>query len=390
MRGEARVQGLTQALSDPDPDVRATAVESLTVAWSGGPEFASPATLLLAALGDEDDRVTRAATTRLAALPDPDLPTIWSAIRDGGPRIRTDLLRAIEQVDPARLATLALANAQAPDPAERALAVDLAARAATAESTGIVVEALGDPDPGVRRTAASAMSAIRAPAAVEALARSLSDPQADVRVEAVRALGLIDDDGVPSILIEAMKDPEVMVRQTAADALLRWRSPAVARRLASALAFADLRRPAGEVLEKMGSAAIQPLVEVVTGSDPLAAAVAGGLLARITGPDRFVAELRSTDPAVRLRAVEVVGAIGGRVASEALLGALTDPDVRVRVRSATLLGSLGDLRSVRSLKRTFLSDPVMEVAAAAEAALRALGSHPESDPGDLGPWVGDE
>src|SRR5439155_25093044 len=137
--------------------------------------------------------------------------------------------------------------------------------------------ALSDPDPVVRRTAASAMSAIRAPAAVQALARSLSDPQADVRVEAVRALGLIDDDAVPSILIEAMKDPEVMVRTTAADALLRWRSPAVARRLASALGQADLRRPASDVLEKMGPAAVPPLVEVVTGSDPIAAAGAGGL-----------------------------------------------------------------------------------------------------------------
>jgi HEAT repeat protein len=209
-------------------------------------------------------------------------------------------------------------------------------------------------------------------------------------VEAVRALGLIDDDGVPSILIEALKDPEVMVRQNAGDALLRWRSPAVARRLASALASTDLRRPAGDVLEKMGPAAVEPLVEVVTGPDPLAAAVAGGLLGRITGPGQFVAELRSTDPATRLRAVEVVGAIGGKVASEALLVSLTDPDVRIRVRSATLLGSLGDPRSVRPLKRVFLSDPVMEVAAAAEAALRALGSHPESDVDDFGPWVADE
>jgi hypothetical protein len=38
----------------------------------------------------------------------------------------------------------------------------------------------------------------------------------------------------------------------------------------------------------------------------------------------------------------------------------------------------------------FLSDPVMEVAAAAEAALRALGDHPEADPSDFGPWVADE
>ena len=388
--GDAAGRALSQALSDPDPDVRATAVEGLAEGWWSSTHIQSPVTLLLAALHDEDDRVARAATARVATLPESELPAIWSAIHSAGPRVRADLVRAIEVFDPARLARLAGSNAQAPDPADRALAVDLAARAAVPESTRIVVEALSDPDPVVRRTAASAMSAIRAPAAVQALARSLSDPQADVRVEAVRALGLIDDDAVPSILIEAMKDPEVMVRTTAADALLRWRSPAVARRLASALGQADLRRPASDVLEKMGPAAVPPLVEVVTGSDPIAAAVAGGLLARISGPDRFVETLRSTDPEERLRAVEVVGAIGGRTASDALVASLTDPDVRVRVRSATLLGSLGDPRSVRSLRRVFLSDPVMEVAAAAEAALRALGDHPEADPSDFGPWVADE
>ncbi len=388
--GEAAARAFSQALSDPDPDVRATAVEGLAEGWWSGPHAESPVALLLTALHDEDDRVARAATARVAALPETELPAIWSAIRAASPRIRSDLIRAVEVFDPARLARLAGTNAQDADPSDRVLAVDLAARAATPESTRIVVGALSDPDSVVRRTAAAAMSAIRAPAAVHALARSLSDPQADVRVEAVRALGLIDDDAVPAILIEALKDPEVMVRTTAADALLRWRSPAVARRLASALGEADLRRPASDVLEKMGPAAVAPLIEVVTGSDPIAAAVAGGLLARISGPDRFVEALRSTDPGERLRAVEVVGAMGGRTASEALLASLTDPDVRVRTRSATLLGSLGDPRSVRALRRVFLSDPVMEVAAAAEAALRALGDRPEADPSDFGPWVADE
>jgi HEAT repeat protein len=245
-----------------------------------------------------------------------------------------------------------------------------------------VVAALGDPDPAVRRTAAAAMSTLRSPAAVGALARTLSDPQVDVRVEAVRALGVIDDDGVPPVLIAALKDPEVRVRDMAAEALTRWHSPAVARQLAGSISSPDLRRPAGDVLLRMGHAAVEPLVEVATGDDADAAAAAGALLDRLAGAGTFAAGLSSIDPRERLRAVQVLGVIGGNMAADAILGALNDPDVGVRARAAVLLGTLGDPRAIKPLRRMFLSDPVGEVASAAGEALRVLGGEAESS-GDI-------
>jgi HEAT repeat protein len=208
----------------------------------------------------------------------------------------------------------------------------------------------------------------------------LSDPQPEVRVEAVRALGLIDDDGVLAALIASLKDPEARVRDMAGEALMRWRSPGVARRLADALSSPDLRRPAGDLLERMGQAAVAPLVHVVIRGDAPTSAVAASLIDRITGPHSFVAGLSAMDPEHRLRSVEVLGAIGGPTSSEALLTALSDPDQRVRIRSVALLGRLGDPRAIEPLKQTFLSDPVVEVAAAAEAALRELGSGPPQGP----------
>ena len=220
---------------------------------------------------------------------------------------------------------------------------------------------------------------LRSPAAVPALARSLSDPQAEVRVEAVRALGLIDDDAVPDRLIGCLKDPEVRVRQMAADALARWHSPAVAKRLAASLRSPDLRRPAGEVLERMGEVAAEALADVAVGSDPDAAAAAGALIDRIVGTDPFIDGLSSIDPDERLRSVRILGAVGGPAASEALLAALTDPDVPVRARAASFLGALGYLPAVKALRRMFLTDPVAEAAAAAEAALRMLGTVPPGE-----------
>jgi HEAT repeat protein len=368
-----RREALARALADPDPDVRATAVEALPDGIDGMVD------LLGRAFGDEDERVWRASLSHLAALPPRDLPVVWRALRQAAPAKREELVRALEAVDPDRLMELATSNARAPSQDDRALAVELAARDGSVEASGLVVSALEDPDPGVRRTAAAAMATLRAPAAVPALSRSLADPQAEVRIEAIRALGLIDDDTVPDVLIRALKDPEVRVREMAADALSRWHSPAVARRLAAALASPDLRRSAGEVLERMGAMAIQALADVTTGTDPEASAAAGILLDGIAGPDPFIHELSSIEPDQRLRAVQVLAALAGPSASEALVSALSDPDVRVRSRAASALGTLGYLPALKQLRRMFLTDPVAEAAGSAEAALRRLGAVPDED-----------
>jgi len=377
-RPERRLAALSQAMADPDPDVRATAVDILPRGMAG-----EAAGLLLSALESDDERVWHASLGHLAEVPDRELPVLWAAIRAASLVKREELVRAVERADPERMTQLALGNAQAPDPADRELATQLASRAATTETTRLVLAALGDPDPGVRRTAATALSMLRTPTAVQALAGRLSDPQADVRVEAVHSLGGIDDDQVPAVLIEALKDPEVRVRDMAGEALSRWHSPAVARQLAAALSSPDLRRPAGDVLLGIGEAAVGALADVVVDGEVEAAAAAGSLLDRIAGSARFLTELASTETDRRLRAIEVLGAIGGTEAVGAVAGALMDPDVRIRCRAASILGRLGDPTSVPPLKRMFLSDPVSEAVRAAQSALRALGSVPEEGEADL-------
>jgi HEAT repeat protein len=335
------------------------------------------ADLLAPAFADKDERVWRATLSHLAAVPERDLPAVWRVVRQAPPDKREELVRAIEAIDTERLMRLAATNARGSSPEDRALAVELAARAGSVEAARLVMIALEDPDPGVRRTAASAMTTLRAPAAVPALSRSLTDPQAEVRIEAIRALGLIDDDTVPSVLIGALRDPEVRVREMAADSLSRWHSPAVAQRLAAALTSPDLRRAAGEVLARMGPMAVEALAEVATGENPEAATAAGVLLERIAGAGPFVDRMSSIEPEERLRAVRVLGALGGAAASEALIPALSDPDVRVRSQAATALGVLGFLPALKQLRRMFLTDPVAEAAAAAEGALRRLGAVPD-------------
>jgi hypothetical protein len=141
--GAERLVALRQ-LSDPDPDVRATAIELLP------PGFPGPTTdLRLTALKDEDERVWHSTLAHLADVPDRDLGLLWAAIRENPEPKREELLRTLERLHPDRLAMLALQNARAPESQSRTLSVQMAARAGTPDSTTMVVAALEDPDPTV-------------------------------------------------------------------------------------------------------------------------------------------------------------------------------------------------------------------------------------------------
>jgi HEAT repeat protein len=371
---EQRVASLAQALSDPDPDVRATAVEILPQGMGR-----HAAQLLLKALSDHDERVWQGAIRHLVTLPEKDLPILWSALKQSPARQREGLITTLERTSVDRLALLALEHVDSPDYAERILAVELAGRAGTPECQRAALEALQDPAPPVRRAAATSLIGTQNPAAVPGLGRSLTDPDPEVRVEAVRALGMIDDDDVIPFLISGLKDPEPRVRAQASDALIRWSSPTVARRLAEVLSSPDLRRPAAELLARMGGAAVEPLLDVLIQGDAELRPTIGQLLSKIAGPDHFLDRLAAMDREKRLRAVEALGAIGGPRAVDGLMRALTDPDQRIRIRAVRHLGEIGDQRALEAVKRTFLGDPVSEVVAAAEEALQRLQPDPRND-----------
>jgi HEAT repeat protein len=373
--GERRVGALGRALEDPDPAVRAMAVDALPVELS-----AELSVVLLRALRDEDERVWRAALPHLARIPEADLPSLWGAFRESDSRKREEIGVAMTRGGGDVFTALAAANAAAPDWADRALAIEVATRAGTEAGLAVVLDGLEDPDPIVRRAAATALGMLRTVHAVPALGRSLSDPKPDVRVEAVRALGGIDDHSVVPLLISALKDPAPRVRSMAGESLLRWRSPDVARQLAAALSSPDLRQAAGQILAGMGEAAVEPLVDVAVEAGGDTAVAAGRMLERMVGPEPFIAQLSSRNRNDRIRAVEVLGAIGRPKASEWLLGSLADPDEGVRSRVVVLLGELGDPRALDYLKQVFLNDPVHAVTIAAEEALRRMGGMPADRP----------
>jgi HEAT repeat protein len=366
---DQRTSSLSQALDDPDPDVRATAVELLPHGMAG-----QAGELLLKALSDEDDRVWQPAMRHLASLPERDLPILWRAITEIQPDRRDALISLLERTSRERLGLVALDHFSDADEANRMLAISLAARSGTTEAMRGIIGTLVDPLPAVRRAGAAALADLRDHEAIPALTQALTDPDAEVREEAILALSALDDERVLEPLIDGLKDPEERVRQVAGDALIRWNSPAVARRLVESLTSPALRRPASELLARMGTSAVDPLVDLLREGHPELAATVGVTLERLVGRDVFLQRLGSMDPADRLGAVEALGALGGPEAVEGLTRALSDPNENIRITALRALGDMGDRSAIDAVQRSAQGDPLPEVAAAAEEALRKLQS----------------
>jgi len=365
---------MARAMADPEAVVRATALEELTAALG---READP--FLLQGLSDADEQVRRAAMNQLASREDNDHEFVWSALRQCRPEERNELGSVFAHSNPAALTELALMHYGSPDHEERLLALELAGWSRSQACLEASIQSLQDPVPAVRAAAAAALGRIRDTSAVRALGNALGDPFPEVRVQAVRALGVIDDEAVLGFLVSALKDADTGVRTVASEVLTQWSSPAVAKRLAGVLAVPNLRGAATDLLRKIGPSSQELLIDVLLHGNAEVVPIVGGLLREIVGVARLAGRLGSTEADARLRAVEAIGAIGGSDAVDALIGVLSDPDERIRLRSTQLLAALDDPRGAQAIVEAVAHDPVPEVVAAAQEALSRLGID-SSDP----------
>jgi MFS family permease len=204
-----------------------------------------------------------------------------------------------------------------------------------------IVGALADPASRVRRRAAMELGRLQLPDAIAPLGGLLHDEDDGVRAAAVDALASIPEDAVVSPLVEALEDPYDVVRDRAANELARRDTTEAISALQEALASRALRPTVLSVLARM---------------DRL----------------RFVEELSSDDPVIRHRSLEILVALGGHAATDALVRALTDPVPGLRVRAVELLAAMSD-PDAHHLLELAASDPVEEVAFAARRQLAVLG-----------------
>jgi HEAT repeat protein len=251
----AGLAGLATALEDPDALVRATATERLAFA------HASAARLLLAAADDVHPEVRRAAHRHLALSPS---WILWIAL--AGSSSAPELLSLLAEERPDCLTALAVERSHSPDPDDRVRAVELAGRLRTPAVTPTIVAAVRDTHPPVQLAAIPLLSGRREALIPLVEALRSSDPR--VRRAAAEALDGVENDDAVSALIDALQDPDIQVQRIAAGALVRRRSPGLARRLARAITQAN-QDTVRAVLAQMGEVGQRALADRMRGAAPV-------------------------------------------------------------------------------------------------------------------------
>jgi len=222
----------------------------------------------------------------------------------------------------------------------------------------------------VRSRAASALGKIGDRRAVSLLVDSLKDPEDEVRIAACLALGLFKDpstfDAITNVLLD---DPKIEVRQAAAKALGNTEHPAALPYLMEALhdsywwyereyAAVDLL----QAIEKMGGVAIDPLIKALGEKEGTVRKFAATLLGKLGDP-RSIEPLGMTlydmHHDVGKASAESLAKFGAP-ALDVLIGALSHPEMWIRIHSINALSKIKDAR-VALVLLEMLNDPEREV-----------------------------
>lgn len=195
-----------------------------------------------------------------------------------------------------------------------------------------------------------------------------------VRGRSASALGLLGQPEAVLPLVELLRDPDEGVRCRTAEALGRLRDPRSARALATALQDTQpaVQAAVQSALVLQGSAAVRALCEAVWSGGPSWRLAAEEVLVRIGLPavPTVIRLLNAPVWEVRREATAVLGRIGDRAATPALVIRLTDETAWVRAQAAEALGWIGDPEAINALTRQLQdSSDVVRL-----QAVRALGA----------------
>ncbi|MBN2117861.1 MAG: HEAT repeat domain-containing protein [Anaerolineales bacterium] len=222
----------------------------------------------------------------------------------------------------------------------------------------------------VRARAALALGKIGDTRAVPPLLQALKDEEAEVRSAACLALGFFKDpstfDDITNVLLD---DPKIEVRQAAAQGLGSTSHPAALPYLMEALhdsywwyereyAASDLL----SAIEKMGSAAVVPLIKALKDKEGTVRKFAAILLGK-SGDPRAIEPLSITLYDMHHEVGKVSAealAHFGAAALDVLVEALSHPEMWIRIHAIQALSTIRNPRVALTLLQ-MLKDPEREV-----------------------------
>jgi HEAT repeat protein len=236
----------------------------------------------------------------------------------------------------------------------------------------------------VRSRAALALGKIGDTKAIQPLLNLLKDRDDEVRIAACLALGLFRNpstfDDITTVLLD---DPKIEVRQAAARALGNTQHPAALPYLMEALHdsfwWYEREHGVGDLLlaiEKMGPAAVEPLIESLQDKEGTVRKFAALLLGKLGDPraiEPLGMSLYDMHHEVGKAAAESLANFGGS-SFQILTEALSHPEMWIRIHAMIGLSRIRDAR-VAPVLIQMLNDPEREVK---KQAIQSLGGLKDS------------
>ncbi|HSO12489.1 MAG TPA: HEAT repeat domain-containing protein [Anaerolineales bacterium] len=279
--------------------------------------------------------------------------------------IYQQILARIPSASPALMQALAIAH-----PIIRARAADVLGIRKDNAAVPALLDALKGEYYTVRARAAIALGRIGDRQAIQPLFVALKDSEDDVRIGACLGLGFFKDpstfDDITNVLLDDLK---IEVRQAAAKALGSTQHPAAVPFLMEALRdpfwWFERETQAGDLfdaIEKMGTAAVDPLIEALKDNEGAVRKYAALLLGRI-GDARAIEPLGMAlydlHHDVGKTSAEALAGFGAR-SFEILVEALDHPEMWIRIHSVDILPKVKEPR-VAAVLLEMLKDPEREV-----------------------------
>jgi len=341
---------------DPDPGVRAAALDALVVL--GGPPRAVAAAE--ACLLDPDPIVRASAIMTLRAIGNGTSGAVDAIVeaedlgRDVSPQVRGALACLFAtRGQGAESMSIIARLLEGPDEAHRLAGLDAARHVRDPLTLSAVRSLLADDSPRVREGAVEALAVARASdAVIPDLVDALDDDAATVRAAAAQALSLRDT--APPGLLDLLRTGSGRA-QEAALAAMRGHGPEVRPEViawtlgrldrAAELRRARLALTTVAAAERTAGSSLGFLVAVLASRERRAIALALGALVVLGVPEAGGVIRRclgSADPEIRAQAIEALDSIGNRQLPKALVRLLDEDAMSAQDRAATLAGLADD------------------------------------------------
>ncbi|MGH9824358.1 MAG: HEAT repeat domain-containing protein, partial [Blastocatellia bacterium] len=332
---------LVSMLQDPQPEVRASAVEAISArvaaakgagtvdkgtGKANGADKAADQTLVSAIIGllkDEQSPLVLAAVDKSMKSFDRDqmIDALLGSLKSGANVRQT--LTDMGVTTEAEAVQLANGTTE-----EKMRAVDVLGRLGDPHAVEPLMKTLASSkEPALKARVALTLGGFKDRNTEDALLDASRDSQAEVRAAAVSALGRLGDSSVAGTLFDATRDSSGDVRDAAFRSL--------------GLMGISVERLSADITNPNWQARITAVATLARLHDPRAVPV-------------VMSALKDSDERVRAESARALAVLADNQAVEPLIGALSDSSPEVRFQAAAALGIFKDHRSVTPLEAALM------------------------------------